>query len=313
MYLGIDIGGTRLKVGLVDGDGRILRQSLTTSPASKPALAAALPALVRQVLEDGPVRAAGFGCKGIIDRESTFVRTMPGVWNFLEGVRLRDLLGDAVPAGLPVSADNDAKAALAGEMVWGAARGRANVFLLTLGTGIGGAILSDGRILRGASDVAGHLGHLTVDSDGPPCICGNRGCLESVFSARAIEAEAWSATHLGVVSPMCDIIRAHPDALSCRFVFEQASVGDAIARGIVDRKISVLAGAIAGLIHALDPELVIVSGSIADAGDVLLEPLRREVRWRTQGLMRRDIPIVPTGVNDTSGIVGAAGLAATIV
>lgn len=309
MYLGIDIGGTRLKAGLVGGDGRILRQALTTSPASRAALASTLPAIVSQVLDGEKVQAAGFGCKGIIDRQTTEVRIMPGIWNFLEGVRLAELLGGVCP-GVPVTADNDAKAALAGEVVWGAARGRANVFLLTLGTGIGGAILSDGRILRGASDVAGHLGHLTVDAGGPPCICGNRGCLEAVFSARAIEADAWSATHLGVLSPMCDILRSSPDALSCRFVFEQAAAGDSIAQGILGQKIAVLGAAVAGLIHALDPELVIVSGSIADAGEALFEPLRREINWRIQGLLRREVPIVPSGVHDTSGIVGAAGLAA---
>ncbi len=310
MFLGIDIGGTRLKVGLVDGEGRIVRQALSTSPASRAALAAALPALIGQVLAGETVRAAGFGCKGIIDRASTQVVTMPGVWNFLEGVRLRDMVGSALPPHVPVAADNDAKAALAGEIAWGAARGRENVLLLTLGTGIGGAILSDGRILRGASGVAGHLGHVTVHADGPDCICGNRGCLEAVFSARAIEADAWTATHLGVVSPMCDILRAHPDALSCRFVFEQAALGDPIARGVISRKISVLAGALAGLIHALDPEVVIVSGSIADAGPALFEPLRAEVHSRTRGLIRHPLAIVPSGVNDTSGIVGAAGLAA---
>ncbi len=311
MFLGIDIGGTRLKVGLVDAGGRILRQALTTSPASKGALAATLPGLARQVLEGSQIRGAGFGCKGIIDRATTEVRTMPGVWSFLEGVRLRDMLAGVVPAEVPIVADNDAKAALAGEIAWGAAKGRTNVFLLTLGTGIGGAILSDGRILRGAADIAGHLGHLTVDPNGPFCICGNRGCLETVFSARAIEADAWSATHLGVLSPMCEILRAHPDSLSCRFVFEQAALGDPIARDILDRKIPVLGGAIAGLIHALDPELVIVSGSIADAGEALLEPLRRDVAWRIRGLVRRVLPIVPSGVNDTSGIAGAAGLAAS--
>jgi glucokinase len=110
---------------------------------------------------------------------------------------------------------------------------------------------------------------------------------------------------------MCDILRAHPEALNCQFVFEQAAVGDPVARGILDRKIPVLAGAIAGLIHALDPEVVIVSGSIADAGDALFDPLRRDVAWRIRGLIRRDLPIVPSGVNDTSGITGAAGLAAS--
>lgn len=311
MYLGIDIGGTRLKAGLVDAEGRIIRQALTTSPASEGSLAATLPGMARKVVDRAELRAVGFGCKGIIDRATTEVRTMPGVWNFLEGIRLRDLLAGVIDENVPVTADNDAKAALAGEMAWGAAKGRSNVFLLTLGTGIGGAILSDGRILRGTADVAGHLGHLTVDPAGPTCICGNRGCLEAVFSARAIEAEAWGAMHLGVVSPMCEILRARPDSLSCRFVFEQAVAGDPVARGILSRKIPVLGGAIAGLIHALDPEVVIVSGSIADAGEALLGPLREEVAWRIRGLMRREVPIVPSGVNDTSGIVGAAGLAAS--
>jgi glucokinase len=312
MFLGIDIGGTRLKAGLVDSEGRILRQAFSTLPASRAALLSTLPVLVNQVVEGDAVLAAGFGCKGIIDRATTEVLTMPGVWHFLEGLRLSETLQNTAAAGVPVAADNDAKAALAGEIAWGAARGRSNVFLLTLGTGIGGAILSDGRILRGASGAAGHLGHLTVAPDGPDCICGNRGCLEAVFSARAIEADAWSATHLGVASPMCDILRANPDSLSCRFVFEQAALGDPVARRIVERKIPVLAGAIAGLVHALDPELVIVSGSVAGAGEALFEPLRRGVAWRIRGLIKHEVPIVPSGVNDTSGIVGAAGLAAAL-
>lgn len=312
MFLGIDIGGTRLKAGLVDREGRLLRQAFSTLPASRAALLSTLPVLVNQVVERDAVLAAGFGCKGIIDRETTQVLTMPGVWHFLEGLRLSETLRDTAASGVPVAADNDAKAALAGEIAWGAARGRANVFLLTLGTGIGGAILSDGHILRGASGAAGHLGHLTVDPDGPDCICGNRGCLEAVFSARAIEADAWSATHLGVASPMCDILRANPDSLSCRFVFEQAALGDPVAGRIVERKISVLAGAVAGLVHALDPELIIVSGSVAGAGEALFEPLRREVSWRIRGLIKHEVPIVPSGVNDTSGIVGAAGLAAAL-
>jgi len=215
-----------------------------------------------------------------------------------------------IPGGVPVAADNDAKAALAGEVMWGAAKGRRNVFLLTLGTGVGGAILADGMILRGAGDVAGHLGHITADPDGPLCICGNYGCLQTVFSARAIEAEAWAAVHSGVSSPMTNALRAVPERLSCRFVFTEAQRGDPVASGILARQIRLLGGAIAGLMLALDPEIVILSGSIAQAGAALFEPLQMEIDWRVKGLLKRSVPLAPSGVEDTSGIAGAAALAA---
>jgi glucokinase len=309
MYLGIDIGGTRMKAGMVDEAGRILRNAETTSPATLDAMKSALVSLIRQVLNGDPPQAVGFGCKGVVDPVTTAVRTMPGVWGFYQGLELRQILRGLVAPEIPVTADNDAKAALAGEMAWGAARGRKQVILITLGTGVGGAILADGRILRGSADVAGHLGHILADADGPPCMCGNYGCLEAVFSSRAIENDAWSATNQGCASPMTDIIRAHPESLNCEFVFEQAAIGDPIARRIIDRKIRILGAAIAGLAHALDPEIFILSGSIAEAGAALFEPLQREVDWRVRGLLKRSVPLVPSGVADTSGVVGAAGLA----
>jgi len=309
MYLGIDIGGTRLKCGLVTASGEMLRAADTHSPASRQALESALNTLVPQVLDGREPLAAGFGCKGIIDTADTMVRTLPGVWSFLVGVRLSDMLSGLIPAGTPVAADNDAKAVLAGEVVWGAAQGRRNVLLLTLGTGIGGAVLCDGRILRGAAGVAGHLGHVLADPNGPPCFCGNHGCLEAIFSARAIEAEAWSLVHKGCSSPMAEILRAHPETLSTRFVFEQAALGDSLARHILDTKIRVFGAVLAGLLHAFDPELVILSGSIADAGAAVFEPLQREIDWRVRGLLKRPVPLVPTGLRDTSGIAGAAALA----
>jgi glucokinase len=308
MYLGIDIGGTRLKAGLVDQDGRIIRSETTASPGTRAALEQTLPWLIRQVVGAETPRAAGFGCKGIIDAATTEVRRLPGLWGFAVGLRLSDMVEGILPFGTPIAADNDAKAALAGEVAWGAARGVRNAFLLTLGTGVGGAILADGKILRGAADVAGHLGHITADPDGPPCLCGNFGCLEAIFSARAIEADAWAATHQGCATPMCDTLRAHPDLLSTKFVFEQAAQGDPIAKEILRKKIRVLGATIAGLIHALDPEVIILSGSISTAGPALFDQVQDEVDWRIQGLLGRVVPIVPSGVQDTSGVVGAAAL-----
>src|SRR5262249_22468417 len=153
----------------------------------------------------------GVGCKGIINPESTQVETLPGTLHYLQGLRLSDLVG--LPLDVPVFADNDARVALAGEVVWGAARGRTDVVMLTLGMGVGGAVLVNGNLLRGHAGVAGHLGHIVVEPEGAPCFCGSRGCLETVFSARAIEGDAWAAVHRGCASSLTRLFREQPQLL----------------------------------------------------------------------------------------------------
>lgn len=302
-YLGIDIGGTRVKCGLVGEGGAVLRFAEAGTPGSVEELRAVLGRMSAEVTQGAEVAGAGIGCKGIIDPETTEVKVLPGVWSFLTGLPLRTL-AEGVAA-----ADNDAKAALAGEAAWGAARGKKNALLLTLGTGIGGAVLADGRMLRGASGAAAHLGHITALADGPLCFCGNRGCLEAVFSARAIEAAAWALAHQGGASPMAEALRAQPERLTARFVFEQAAEGDRLARHVVETRLHVFAAALAGLLHAFDPEVVILTGSMAEAGEAVFAPVREEMAWRVRGLLRREVPVVASGVRDGSGVVGAAALA----
>jgi glucokinase len=297
--LGIDIGGTRLKAGLVDDAGAISGMTSTPTPATFDDFRGAMQRIVRPHAPGG----IGIGCKGIINTETTRVEVLPGTLHFLEG----RLLSDLVPGATLVRADNDARAALAGEVAWGAARGRRNAVMLTLGTGVGGGILADGRLLRGSTGVAGHLGHLTVDPEGPVCICGNRGCLETVFSARAIEAEAISVVLRGVHSSLSDTYAADPRAITCEAVFAAAAAGDDVARVIRDRAVKYLAGAIAGIFGALDPEVVILGGQIAEAGRVLFEPLQQQVTQRARRLVGHDVPIVRAEIAEP-GIVGAAAL-----
>jgi glucokinase len=308
MHLGIDIGGNRLKAGLVDNDGRVHNLKSCATPYSLPEFHTALRALVEQAIPSQQIETAGFGSKGIIAPETTRVERLPGAWDFLEGAALRDFIADLLPAATPIRADNDAKAALAGEIAWGAARGLRNALLLTLGSGVGGAVVCDGHMLRGATHVAGHFGHILADPHGPPCMCGARGCLETVFSSRAIEAEAWSSVHQGAVSPMTRAFRVHPDQLTCRAIFDWAAQDDPIARWILDRRIDLFAAALAGLVHAFDPEIVILSGQIAEAGEALFAPVRRALQWRTHGLLRREVPVTGPGLNDTSGVAGAAAV-----
>ncbi|MCX6626257.1 MAG: ROK family protein [Candidatus Solibacter sp.] len=308
MVLGIDIGGSQIRAGMVDQEGAILASRTIQTPADLDTFLPSLQEAIGWLVEGTEFPSGvGVGCKGLIDPDSTRIESLRGPLHFLQGLRIADIVG--LPLEVPVFADNDARVALSGEMVWGAARGRDNVLMLTLGNGVGGAALVNGRLLRGHSGMAGHMGHLTVDPYGAICSCGNRGCLETVFSARAIEADAWAAVHRGCDSVLTRLFREQPQLASCRTVFQAAREGDAVAVAIVSRAIHKLGAALAGLLHIFDPEIVILGGHVADAGADLLVPLQEEVWNRSRGLLGRDVPVVEQQVADKSGIIGAAGLA----
>jgi glucokinase len=307
VVMGIDIGGAQVKAGMVDEKGSILASRTIPTPPDLETFVPSLHGAIRWLLEAAAAPAGvGVGCKGIVNPDSTQVEMLPGALHYLQGQRLSELVG--LPLDLPVFADNDARVAMAGEMVWGAARGHRDVVMLTLGTGVGGAVVTNGELLRGHRGVAGHLGHLTVESDGAACACGNRGCLETVFSARAIEGEAWAAVHRGCNSTLTRLFRGQPQLATCRTIFQAAREGDELAGSIVSRAIRKLGAAVAGLLHIFDPELLILGGQVADAGADLLLPLQAEVWSRSRRLLGREVPIIEQQVADKTGIVGAAGL-----
>lgn len=307
VILGIDIGGAQIKAGMVDEKGAILASRTIPTPSDLETFLPSLHNAIGWLLEaTGFPAGVGVGCKGIINTDSTQVERLPGLLHYLQGLHLSELIG--LPRDVPVFADNDARVALAGEMVWGAARERQDVVMLTLGNGIGGAVMAGGRLLRGHNSMAGNLGHLTVEPNGAPCACGNRGCLETVFSARAIEAQAWSAVHRGCASTLTRLFREQPQLATCRTIFQAAAEDDEVALSIVSEAIRKLGAAIAGLLHIFDPELLILGGQVAGAGADLFVPLREEVWNRTRGLLGREVPLEEQMVADNSGIVGAAGL-----
>jgi glucokinase len=308
VVLGIDIGGNQIRAGMVNEEGAILASRTIQTPADLDSFLPSLQDAIHWLVESTELPAGvGVGCKGTINPDTTCIESLRGGLHFLQGLRIADIVG--LPLEVPVFADNDARVALAGEIVWGAARGLEDVLMLTLGNGVGGAALVSGRLLRGHSGVAGNIGHLTVNPHGAICSCGNRGCLETVFSARSIEADAWAAVHRGCDSVLTQLFREQPQLASCRTVFQAAREGDAVAIAIVSRAIYNLGAALAGLLHIFDPEIVILGGQVADAGADLLIPLQEEVWSRSRGLLGRDVPIVEQQVGDKSGIIGAAGLA----
>jgi glucokinase len=299
--VGVDIGATAIKAALVNLSGDLVESFHQPSPRTLVALHDFVHLVLQQAKQQ--VRGIGIGCKGVIDTATSRVNSLPGDLNFLEGRLLADVVE---PGNLPLYADNDARTALIAEVLWGAARGKRNVVLLTLGTGVGGAALVDGSILRGASGAAGHLGHMTLDLHGGLCICGNRGCVETRFSSRAIESDYLAHLHRAAPTKLSLGDSGLPP--STEAIFRAAAEGDESARCVINRALEYLAGAVVSVLHIFDPEVLIIGGNIAEAGPQLLAPIRDQVAHRTRILLGREIPIVFQSQVGYGGVAGAAGL-----
>jgi glucokinase len=299
--VGVDIGATAIKAAFVNRGGDLIETFHQPSPRTPAALHDFVHVILKQA--GAQVRGIGIGCKGIIDTATSRVNSLPGDLNFLEGRLLADVVN---PGDLPLHADNDARTALIAEVLWGAARGKRNVVLLTLGTGVGGAALVDGAILRGASGAAGHLGHMTLDLRGGLCICGNRGCVETRFSSRAIESDYLA--HLHRAAPAKLSLGASGQPPTTEAIFRAAAEGDESARCVLDRALEYLTAAVVSVLHIFDPEVLIIGGNIAEAGPQLLAPIREEVAKRTRILLGREIPVVFQSMVGYGGVAGAAGL-----
>lgn len=300
LALGVDIGGTGMKAAIVSVTGNLLERFQSPSPRTRESLHSFVHSALQRAKT--PLRGIGIGCKGIIDSESSRIDRLPGDLHFLEGSVLKDLVG----SDLPVRADNDARTALVAEVLWGAARSKRNVVMLTLGTGVGGAAMVDGVILHGAAGIAGHFGHMTIDLHGGLCICGNHGCLETRFSSRAIEADYFAHLHRAAAATLC--VGSEGQTPSTEAIFQAAAKGDESARRVLDRALEYLIAAVVSLLHIFDPEVLILGGNIATAGDQLLVPLRSALAQHTHRMLGREVPIVFQSVMGYGGVLGAAGL-----
>ena len=299
--IGVDIGGTEIKAAIVDLRGNLLERHHASSPRTTSSLRDFVHAVIK--CARSPVLGIGIGCKGIIDAASSRVKSLPGDLHFLEG----QLLSEVIDAGgVPVCADNDARVALIGEVLWGAARGRRNVVMLTLGTGVGGAVMVDGVMLHGVNGAAGHLGHTPIDPGGGLCICGSYGCLETYFSSRAIESEYWA--HMHRAAPATLSIGSGGEMPNAEAIFRAAVDGDECARYVIDRALDYLGAALVGFLHTFDPDVLILGGNIAAAGPQLTTPIQEKVSRRTRILLGRAVPIVFQEMVGYGGVAGAAGL-----
>jgi glucokinase len=249
------------------------------------------------------VDAVGFGIPSLV-QAGTGV-SVSSVHLPLADVPFRDLMRERL--GVPVFVDNDVNLAALAEQRLGAGRGALVMVMLTLGTGIGGAIVIDGRIYRGADGAAGELGHVTVDLDGPPCLgnCPNRGCLEAFVSGPAIAREA---ERVGAARPGSALGRALAQGapITGELVNELAMRGDDDACGVMASVGERLGAGLVGIVNTFNPEVVVIGGGAARAGDLLLEPARRVVAARALRPSRDRVRIVQAALGEDAGMIGAA-------
>jgi glucokinase len=306
--IGIDAGGTKLLGGVVD-EQLVVRHRVhrTWRGADRQETLDIMVEAVEEARAAAPdVAAVGFGIPALVRFEtgvSEWSTHLP-----LEDVPFRDLMSERL--GLPVWVDNDANMALLAEHRAGAARDARHVVLLALGTGIGGGLLLDGRLYRGAVGFAGELGHMVVDIDGPDCqgACPGRGCLEVLASGTSIGVAGEQAARTEPTSELGRRLAAGRE-ITGGLVTELAHDGDPVARSALEDVGRRLGAGIVSVVNVFNPEVVVVGGGAVAAGDLLLEPARRVVAERALPPSRELVRIVPAHFGDESGMLGAALLA----
>jgi len=298
----MDLGGTNVRLGIVDSRGRVLRRRRVkmARPATKADLCDWLGAILGDFISANrdlsPPASAVIGFAGPTKPSAGTVYYAPNVGRFTDidvGRRLERTLG------LPVVVENDANCAALGEFWRGRGRGAKSLFLFTLGTGIGGSFLIDGKVWHGANGIAGEIGHTVVMAGGPRCSCGKSGCLEALVSATAIVRDYREARggRAGVAGTM-----------TAKGVVDLAKQGDRVAGAVVRRSARALGMGIANVFHLLNPEVILIGGGVSRAGAILIRPAIEEARSLVFPPLRARVKVRRTALGDDAGILGAAYL-----
>lgn len=300
--IAVDLGGTKLLGGVVDREGVVVERVVKpTVTSSQEALLDEIDALIGELLHGG-VRAIGVGIPSTIDQRVG--RAIASVNIPLGDLNFRDHLRDRF--GLPAAIDNDANAATLAEHRLGAGRGTGHMIMLTLGTGVGGGIIANGELYRGSVGAGAELGHITVDADGPPCQgnCPGRGHLEALASGTAADR---LARRLAGERPEGDLGRAAAAGrtVDAKLAVELAAVGPGDAREVIDTVGFYLGVGIASFVNVFNPELVVLGGGFARAGDLLFEPARRVIAERALAPQRDLVRVVPAILGVEAGLIGA--------
>jgi glucokinase len=313
LSVGIDIGGTKVAGGVVDTDGVVVARARRDTPHRSTSPSVVEDTIVDVVAEliDGTgdeVVAVGIGAAGFVAADRATVVFAPHLsWR---DEPLEANLQRRVP--VPISVDNDANAAAWAEWRFGAAQGDSHVVMVNLGTGIGGAMILDGQIMRGRFGIAGEFGHMQVVPGGQRCECGNKGCWEQYASGNALVREARSMMTAGspMATDLLNLVGGDPSSLTGPMITEAARDGDATATELLGEIGQWLGIGIANLAAAFDPGVFVIGGGVSAAGDLLLEPARTTFRRHLTGRgYRPEARIVAAALGNEAGLIGAADLA----
>ncbi|MFQ5599594.1 MAG: ROK family protein [Candidatus Krumholzibacteriia bacterium] len=309
--VGVDIGGTNIKIAVVWNDGTVVvsKQIPTWGDAGPQQASARMIDAVRNLmraekLEPAEMRALGIDSAGLVDAEKNIVTDSPNLRSW-EKHPLAQELSDAI--GVPAFLENDVNAMAYGEWRSGAGRGTRHLVCLTLGTGVGGGLILDGKLYRGANGAAGELGHMTLDVHGPPCSCPNLGCLERHVGAAWIVER--TLEKLGHDSRPSRLRRLPSAELSPKNLSDAAESGDELAAEILDETGVLLGMGLVSLVNAFNPERVVIGGGVAQAGERLFEPARRTIRRHAMSVQAATVEVVPAALGNDAAVVGAALLA----
>jgi len=310
--IGIDIGGTNIKIGLVDAQGQIVASSSVATEAWQGSSAviertaeAVLELLSARKLKLDDCVGIGIGCPGTVNAgEGLIVYSNNLAWKNVEIIKE---LQHYIP--LPAVVENDADCAAVGEWKAGSGQGCRNMVMLTIGTGLGSGIIINGRLFTGGSYGGAEIGHWVLVHDGEPCTCGQRGCLEAYVSASALRREGIRAAQMVQSSLLNELCGGTLEHMSAKLVFEAADAGDEAAKEIVEKYIHMLGDVVTSVTNVFRPEKIILGGGVCDQGTVLTDPLNDYVRQHAFGRTYVPVPEIERAVlGNQAGIIGAANL-----
>jgi glucokinase len=314
LVLAVDIGGTKILTAIFTHDGKILAREVCPTLAGEGVsavierLCSAIDGLLKgNTLKPSQLAGIGIACAGGIDSEHGVVVTpSPNMPDWVD-VPLADIIKKKFNVNTFLV--NDASAAALGEHRYGAGKGVNNLVLFTLGTGIGGGIIADGKLYLGAIGGAGELGHMTIDADGPPCGCGNTGCLEMLASGRAVERDAVSRIKQGIKSSLSEMVKGKIEKITAEMVGTAARNGDPLALDVLSRAAYYLGIGMVNAVNIFNPEMIVLGGGMAELGDMLTGPGRRMVTERAFSISSRTVRIVTANLGNEAGVYGAAAFA----
>jgi glucokinase len=302
--IGVDVGGTKIAAGVVTQEGEILDEIRYPTPHSKAKLIETISRVIREVGDGHETGGVCLAVPGLILAQENRVVFSPNL-HAVEGIPLKDELEPKI--GLQLTIENDGNAAAWGEFRFGAGREADHLVFVALGTGVGGGVITQGVLMRGAQGSAGELGHVTIQAKGPRCACGNHGCLEALASGTAIGRRARERAV------------EHPDSALGRLamrrqvlgedVTELAGEGDEIALSVLDETGRWLGVGLSGFVNVFNPDVVAVGGGAMEAGELILEAARREVLLRSRPPSRDLAEVKVATLGSRSGVLGAAALA----